>query len=136
MCGDVKMTHELRVFKQNRKRKEKTLEGTPDGLLASSFASSLLDKMSCLSFQMCLLFFDLKVLFLKRSEGGRRPTKRSVFKFFFESWLFFGQDFWVTMDKKMSRDGQNYPLTNQVTAKKPFSQSGGCPKYCLACSGQ
>ena len=41
---------------------------------------------------------------LKRSEGGRRLTEQSVFKFFFESWLFFGQDFWITMDKKMSRD--------------------------------
>ena len=25
--------------------------------------------------------------FLKRSEGGRRPTKRSVFKFFLSCWL-------------------------------------------------
>ena len=31
--------------------------------------------------------------YLKRSEGGRRPTLRSVFKFFFESWLFYRQDF-------------------------------------------
>ena len=32
--------------------------------------------------------------YLKRSEGGRRSTERSVFNFlFFESWLFYRQDF-------------------------------------------
>ena len=35
--------------------------------------------------------FLLKVC-LKRSEGGRRPTERSVFNLFFACRLFFGQD--------------------------------------------
>ena len=52
---------------------------------------------SCLSnddkFRYYLLRQYFVKLLLKRSEGGRRPTERSVFKFFFGSWLFYRQDF-------------------------------------------
>ena len=48
---------------------------------------------NCVVFSCLLSTYRVTGMFLKRSEGGRRPTERSVFNFFFAYWLFSGQDF-------------------------------------------
>ena len=48
---------------------------------------------NCVVFSCLLSTYRVTGIFLKRSEGGRRPTERSVFNFFFAYWLFSGQDF-------------------------------------------
>ena len=47
----------------------------------------------------------IMVNILKRSKGGWRPTERSVFKFFFESWLFYRQDFGFLNLKRQTKKG-------------------------------
>ena len=44
---------------------------------------------------------------LKRSEGGRRPTERSVFKFFLSYWLNYS---WIFEDKS---DFQLFVIPNE-----------------------
>ena len=61
------------------------------------------------------------LLFLKWSEGGQRPTERSVFNFFFESWLFYRQDYGFKTNLKR---GENSGDGRQVIVSESGSQSG------------
>ena len=57
--------------------------------------------------------------YLKRREVDRRPTERSVFEFFSESWLFYRQDFGFKMEFLRGRKRRGSP--RQVREKL-------CPK--------
>ena len=59
-----------------------------------------------------------KVQFLKQSEGGRRPTERSVYNFFFRV-LRLGIEFSALLS------GHDYPLFRPTFSCRPYS----CPPY-------
>ena len=54
-----------------------------------------------------LFFFSkVKLTYLKLRKGGQRPTKLSIFKFFWECWLFFSEGFNKISNPKMSKKMQ------------------------------